>query len=96
MNENCSLILWSGMLSADLKDTEILILEFCDFSCWLHAILRQYKQGIIFSKGVQKRSISQYPWIRILRLWGTKTYIAVYLESSFVSFKYEFGKAIIG
>ena len=64
MNENCSLILWSGMLSADLKDTEILILEFCDISCWLHAILRQYKQGIIFSKGVQKRSISQYPWIR--------------------------------
>lgn len=50
LNENCSLILRSGILSADLKDTEVLILEFCDFSCCLHAVLRQYKHGIIFSK----------------------------------------------
>lgn len=34
--------------------------------------------------------------IQFLGLWGTKTYIAVCLESSFVSLKNEVGKAIIG
>lgn len=44
-HENCSLILRSGILSSDLKYTEILILEFCDFSYCLHAVLRQNKHG---------------------------------------------------